>query len=47
MVSTRMEAETMAPLTMREHVDGEEKRSKHRALRHPMVNWDTGGARVS
>ena len=40
-ISIRMEVETMFAnyLTKGEHVDGEEEGSKHRALRHDLVDW--------
>lgn len=46
--SIGMEAETMAmdDLTNGEHVDGKEKRSKHRTLGHAVVNWSRGSARA-
>ena len=34
-------------LTKREHVDGEEEGSKHRALRHALVDWCWGATGVS
>ena len=34
-------------LTKGEHVDGEEEGSKHRALRHALVDWSWGGTGVS
>ena len=44
-----MEVETMFAnyLTKGEHVDGEEEGSKHRALRHALVDWSWGGTGVS
>ena len=43
------EVETMLAnnLTKGEHIDGEEQGSKHRALRHALVDWSWGGTGVS
>ena len=40
-----MEVETMSAnyLTKGEHVDGEEEGSRHRPLRHTLVDWSWGG----
>ena len=44
-ISIRMEVETMSAnyLTKGEHVDGEEEGSRHRPLRHTLVDWSWGG----